>query len=220
MQTTMRTIGMTGLVASLMLVALRGQGQAYPPPPGTAPAGPPPAQPYPYYPPSYYPPSPAPLPSRMRYIEGRPIPPGYHVESEPRKGLITTGAILLAVPYGISASIAASSKHDGDTALLIPVAGPFIDLSTRGTDCSPSTPVYNSSSCDTQESNSRFALTFDGLSQATGAVLLILGLAWQQQVLERDDAPLVGRSRPTFKWALAPRSLGGHGIGLGVIGQF
>jgi hypothetical protein len=143
----------------------------------------------------------------MRYVEGRPIPPGYHLESRPQRGLVISGACLLAIPYSLSASVAASSRHDGDAYLLIPVIGPFIDLSTRN----------DNSSAD---SGARFSLTLDGLLQTAGAALLIIGVAVPEKFLERDDAPLARRQAPTFAWSIAPRTLGRNGLGVGVVGEF
>jgi hypothetical protein len=177
---------------------------------------PPPAYGYPAYaPPAYYAPPPMPQlpPAQIRYVEGRPIPAGYHLETKPRKGLVVTGAVLFGAMYTISASVAGSSKHDGDIYLLVPVAGPFIDMSTR------SSCTSSSLSCTGSEASTRFLLTFDALTQITGATLLAVGLAAPQKVLERDDAPLYGRESH-FQWALAPRTFGGGGLGVDWGGTF
>lgn len=178
---------------------------------------PPPAPYYPGYPPQAYyapPPAPQPPPDQIRYVEGRPIPPGYHLETQPRKGLVVTGAVLLGGMYAISASVAGSSKHDGDIYMLVPVAGPFIDMSTRSS-CTSST-----FSCTESEGSTRFLLTFDALTQITGATLLVVGVAAPRKILERDDAPVYGRDTSTFRWAFAPRTFRGGGLGVGWGGQF
>src|SRR6185436_9777716 len=103
--------------------------------------------------------------------------------------------------------VAGSSKHDGDIYLLVPVAGPFIDMSTR------SSCTSSSLSCNASDGGTRFLLTFDALTQITGATLLAVGLASPRKILERDDAPVYGRES-TFQWALAPRSFRGGGLGV------
>src|SRR5256885_12603007 len=52
----------------------------------------------------------APPPMELRYIEGRPVPPGYHPEVRLRKGLVISGSVLFGVSYFLSLSVAASSK--------------------------------------------------------------------------------------------------------------
>ncbi len=188
----------------------------------TPPPGPTPANPYyPGYPPpatNAQPGSPSalPPPARLRYAEGQPIPAGYHLESQPRKGLWLSGALVFGIPYVISVSVAGSSRHDGDRYLYIPAIGPFVDLATRGDDCPTDT-----GSCAEGASVERFWLTFDGLCQVGGATLFILGMAMPQKFLERDDAPISGqKSQPSFAWSVAPRTFGKRGMGLSFGGQF
>jgi hypothetical protein len=153
----------------------------------------------------------------MRYVEGQPVPAGYHVETRPRKGLVVAGAIVFGSLYVISASVAGSSKRDGDGFLLIPVFGPFIDLGQRGDSCNSNNNAFLCSSTDSSE---RFWLVFDGLGQAAGATMLIAGLVAQEKMLERDDVPLTSKRSSTFAWTLTPRSIGKNGLGLGVQGIF
>jgi len=185
------------------------------PPPGPTPANPY----YPGYAPSPYnaqqaPPSALPPPIRLRYVEGQPIPSGYHLETQPRKSLVLSGSLVFGIPYVISVSVAGSSRHDGDVYLLIPIVGPFVDLATRGDDCP-------TGSCSERASSERFWLTFDGLSQVAGATMFIIGMAAPQRFLERDDAPIAAKTvKPSFAWSLAPRAFGKHGGGLSLAGQF
>jgi hypothetical protein len=150
----------------------------------------------------------------MRYVEGQPIPAGYHVEKRPRKGLVVAGAVVLGSLYVISASVAGSSHRTGDGYLLLPVFGPFIDLATRSDEC-----TSYGFTCVSTDSTERFWLTFDGVGQAAGAAMLIVGLAAQEKLLERDDYPTSRRSS-NFAWTLTPRSFGKSGFGLGMQGLF
>jgi hypothetical protein len=209
--TSTRLCSALAIAASFTFVTARADAQtAYAQPAAPVPYA------YPGYPPpAYYPPAPPPIPpARISYVEGRPIPAGYHLDTQPRKGLVVTGAVLFGGMYVISASVAGSSKHDGDSYLFVPVIGPFIDMSTRG-----STNCASSAICDTSESSTRFLLTLDALTQLTGATLLTIGLASPKKILERDDAPIMGRDTSTFRWAVAPRSFRG-GFGVGVGGEF
>jgi hypothetical protein len=219
----------------------QGTGSAPPPTgaPVAQPAPPPPAavQPYPYPPPpAAAPPPPAavapneqwryvPAPMELRYVEGRPIPPGYHHETRPRRGLVIAGPIVFGVPYVLSMSVAASSRYEPDRWLYAPVVGPFIDLAQRGDDCTRSTVVTGPGTTSTfetcsEDSSTRFFLMFDGLMQTAGATMLILGLALPQHVLVRDDAPYTGSTGSRFSWAVAPQRLGRSGYGIGLNGTF
>src|SRR5687768_3783361 len=43
------------------------------------------------------------------YREGMPLPPGYHLEERPRRGLVIAGWLAAGIPYGLGLSFAASS---------------------------------------------------------------------------------------------------------------
>ena len=184
--------------------------RAVPPPAPAPPVPPAPSPPGAYYWPyavGFYDRSP---PTELRYVEGRPIPAGYHLETRARKGLVITGAILLGVPYALSASVASSSTADSDRWLWLPVIGPFADLAARGDRCVQS---YDLVRC-TDDSAERFFLTLDGIVQAAGTAMLVLGLALPQRLLVRDDAPFAASSPPRFSWSVAPRSFGRAGAGI------
>lgn len=152
-------------------------------PPPDAPR-PPYPYPYPYaYPYAYaypypYPTSPATLP----YREGEAIPPGYHLVEQRNRGLIVTGLSVLGATYGASlvASLAFISDGGRDSAefapLLIPVVGPFITAGTN--DDVPTLMILN------------------GVTQTTGAVLLILGIALTEKKVVRDGIHLDASAVP------------------------
>src|SRR5688572_10801458 len=60
-------------------------------------------------------------------------------EIRPNPGLLTSGAIVLAASYAPAVLVASTSEHEGDDYLYIPVAGPFLNLATRG--CEPGESV-------------------------------------------------------------------------------
>jgi hypothetical protein len=168
------------------------------PPPGAAPVyGPPPTYAPPTYaPPAYGPPGYAPAPYSAPiyapeeitdFDDSAPVPYGYTRVQRARKGPIIGGAVTLGATYlvtAFAAAVAAEFNHvDGNntdvSAMLVPVAGPFLQLQNTGS------PI------------GRFGLVVLGSGQVTGAVLLIYGLTSPRTILVRNDqlslGPMVGR---------------------------
>lgn len=114
----------------------------------------------------------------MPYKEGEPIPDGYRLGTEKGgRGLTIAGISVFGGAYFLSLLGAFSSVSDGGSnsgsyaALFIPVIGPWIVL---GTD----------------DSNSGLAgiMVLDGLAQAAGATMFIIGMATgDKKVLKRVD---------------------------------
>jgi hypothetical protein len=162
-----------------------------------------------------------PPPNELRYVEGRPIPAGYHLETRPRKGLLISGPIIFGVPYLFSMSVAASSRYSPDQWLYAPVVGPFIDLASRKNDCdSFVTGGTSSTTTCPSDSGTRFLLMVDGIMQVAGATMFVLGLALPQHLLVRDDAPYSRGSGSQFAWTVTPTKIGPTGYGLGAVGTF
>lgn len=172
-----------------------GYGQGYPPP------GYPPGYGAPGYPPPGYGAYPMPVDNRpvvLDYEEGQPIPEGYRLQTRVRKGLVAGGAGTfggLWLASILAASVATSANEDDDKwmPLYIPVGGPFATIATVG-----------SSSAGT------LALMLDGLGQAGGLTMLIVGAALPEKRLVRENIAGTSLSiAPTFT-----------GNGLGVVGSF
>lgn len=110
------------------------------------------------------------------WSEGDPIPPGYHPQSRMRGGLIGGGFGLWGPLYLISA-IGGAACIDGKVnggMLLIPVAGPFLEIPNAGGN----------------QGGAATAITFlliDGIGQAAGAAMIIAGFTWPKWVLVRND---------------------------------
>jgi hypothetical protein len=160
----------------------------------------------------------------LRYVEGRPIPPGYHLETRARRGLVVTGPIIFGIPYVLSASVGASSRYDPDRWLYLPVVGPFADLGARGSQCTRTSFPTSSGTSTTEicndDSAARFFLMLDGLLQTAGATMLILGLALPSHHLLRDDAPYAGSAGSPVVVNVRPTTLGRGGYGLAIDGLF
>ncbi len=82
--------------------------------------------------------------------------------------LITTGAVLFAVPYGLSVVSAANSQVFSDKWLYVPVAGPWGDIIAR-LSCT-------TSGCKGDLATAAVPLVFAGLGQAAGVGVLIKAL--------------------------------------------
>lgn len=67
-------------------------------------------------------------PEKLAYREGAPVRPGYHVETETRKGVLIDGLATFAGLYGLGVFSTGwmrfSGNRDADR-LFIPVVGPF-----------------------------------------------------------------------------------------------
>jgi hypothetical protein len=178
------------LLATLLTLALastpvlaRGQNEAPPPPPpppgSVAPNGQYVAPLQQTTQPTYVPQSVALSGPRMikDWDETQPIPMGYHAETRVRKGLIISGAVMLGVAYLYSALTAAigadiyrgSGQNNPVAALFVPVAGPFIEIGYSGS------------------ATGNVLLVIDGLLQASGAAMIIGGIAAPKMVLVRND---------------------------------
>lgn len=157
-------------------------------------------------------PAPAPTPSSSQWHEGDPVPPGYHVEEQPRSGLVIAGAIVLGVPYFFSAvsALAASSQNESGW-LYVPVAGPWLTLGRRTYSCNPddNNQTTSESLACVGDVFVVMGLVFDGIMQATGGALLLAGeLATKPGLVRNDEAVRVVPMRM------------GSGAGAGVIGAF
>jgi len=211
--------------AAISLVGSVASAQdAAPPPPGYAP--PPPG--YSPPPPGYAPPQPGygygvpgqqyavpvqqppPGPKTMDYEDGEPIPAGYHKKTRVRKWMVAGGAATFGALYLFSLIIGATGdsvcsseqssgnlnpcRPNGWRDLYIPVAGPFVAIA--GLNATGGTAP----------------LLIDGIGQAAGVALLIVGIAMPSSELVRDD---VGKP----KFFVTPTVARGA-TGLGVVGTF
>lgn len=136
------------------------------------------------------------------FDEGRPLPAGYTPVKRKRKGLIIGGAITFGVTYSLSILVAAAgadSNFGGSNpvaALWVPVVGPFIQMAK-----------------DNDSATASVILAADGLAQAAGVAMFVVGLAAPRTVLVRND--LVGG----MKVQLTPM-LGRNMNGVGLAGSF
>src|SRR6187431_1075290 len=74
-------------------------------------------------PPAAAPAEPSVAPETWTYSGGS-VPTGYHVEQQPRRGLVTAGALTLGIPWALGVAIASSRDFSNQSAWL-PVQRPL-----------------------------------------------------------------------------------------------
>ncbi len=189
-----------------------------PPPAAPAPPPYTPPAPAPYTPapaPTYAPAAPSPaavapspdqlsiaqLPPVAPYHKGLPVPPGYRVEQRSATGMIAGGLVTFATAYGAGLILGASQKFEnGMGYVALPVIGPWAAIGGRTFNCKTAVPA-NTTGADVQRTINKCVgtaydevttvvfLTADGLIQATGMVLFLVGLASGYEELVRADLP-------------------------------
>lgn len=193
------------LFSSATVHAQAAQGVAAPssPPPPAPPAPPPP-------PPATAAP-PAPQPTTTPWQPGMPTPPGYHVEDRPRQGLVIAGAIVAGIPYFFSVMAAtAANENNASGWLFVPVMGPWMTMGQRSYSCNDSGNQSTSQSLQcVGDIFVVMGLIADGVMQAAGATLLIVGLAAGKPTLVRDEQAV----------HVTPMHVG-TGYGAGLVGAF
>ena len=135
---------------------------------------------------------------RGTFAPGESIPTGGKVEVTRAWSALGFGGALLGGAWIPSIIVAASSSIDANHWLYVPVVGPWAAYATRDA-CVPAQdprPCLN-------DAGERVALIVDGILQATGAALLIVGLPtsaevrWGKQARVRLS-PLTGSITGTF----------------------
>jgi len=200
----MRYLGTKAIETTILLALTLTAGAA-------AAQQPPPAQPPPGFEQQYAPPAgagqppPPPVyaqpgaqggvpmgPKTMAYEDGDPVPPGYHVDTRARKGLVIAGACTFGVFYltsvltgALAQAIAKTNddiscigtncpsthdSHDEFTPMYIPVAGPFITMGTAHA-----------------QGAGIFGLAVLGVLQAGGVAMFVAGFAAPKTELVRND---------------------------------
>jgi hypothetical protein len=198
----------TTFLASMLVLGFsmaRAQAQE-PPPPAAAPPPPPPQYVLTYPQPAYVTPAP-----RGPWHPGEPAPPGYHVEDKPRAGLVTAGLIVTAIPYAFSVIAATAAQSANESGwLYVPFAGPWVTMGQRSYVCDFNSRQSTGQSLEcTGEIFLVMGLIADGVIQAAGGSLLLVGLLATKPELVRDNEGV----------RIAPMRIG-TGYGAGLFGAF
>lgn len=155
--------------------------------------------------------APAPLAApELQYEDGDPIAPGYRVLEQPRRGLVTAGYVVTAIPYGISAMAALSADFKNQSwYLLLPFVGPWMTIGRRNyADCTKSENARETGTCAI-DVLVVIGLAMDGVMQVAGGTLLLTGYLATTKRLVRNDVSL----------SLQPQVIG-TGYGVGASGTF
>jgi hypothetical protein len=136
------------------------------------------------------------------YQEQRPVM--VETESSPRGPLIASGLVSFGISYGAAVAVAATSNHQGDNRLYVPVLGPWLDLGDRGS-CN-----INNSACD-GETTSKVLLVVDGIFQGAGVLAVVGGI-----LAPSPSRTLVSDTRVH----VVPVSYGSGAPGLAAFGRF
>jgi hypothetical protein len=123
----------------------------------------------------------------------------------PRVWMVESGAVVLTFAYMPMVVVGASSRLSADRTLLVPIAGPWIDLAQRPS-CAPAPAC-------TSESSTRGLLVVDGVFQGVGALTLLAGLPTS----ETRTVQLVA-SPATLR--VSPAQLGTRSYGMAAVGTF
>jgi hypothetical protein len=151
------------------------------------------------------------LPPTLPYEDGQPIPPNYRLESRANSGLMLGGALTLGAGYAAGLIFAASSDFENGTSwTALPVVGPYGAIGARKFRCNKL--ALQDTDCFDKAVDEVEAITFlavDGLVQAIGLTLVIVGAIDQRSFLVREDV----------QFALRPHRLR-QGLGLDFEARF
>jgi hypothetical protein len=111
-----------------------------------------------------------------------------HVETTRATGALVGGLVLLGLSYGPSAYVGLQASTSYDRQLVIPVAGPWLDLAQRPSCQEPDLmgikPPVDPCSFETA---ARALLILSGATQGVGTLLTVAGLPTHSEVVK--DAP-------------------------------
>lgn len=127
----------------------------------------------------------------------------------PNRSLIATGLVTFGLSYGSAAIVGATSEHRGDDHLLIPVAGPWLDIADRGM-CGYGTEQ----NCDTENAN-KVLLGIDGVFQGLGALAFLAGF-----LVPEEHTVYTPVEQGKIKVHVAPASYGRGSPGVSLFGTF
>lgn len=133
-----------------------------------------------------------------------------HTESTgPDMRMIGGGIVTFGISYGVAIAVAATSEHQGDSHLYVPIVGPWLDFGDRG-NC-PQT-----GSC-TGETANRVLIVADGVLQALGVLSVVSGLVFQR-TREITTTTTNATTEPAIQ--ITPVEYAHGGLGLAAVGRF
>jgi hypothetical protein len=147
----------------------------------------------------------------LPYQEGEPVPPGYRVIEQKRRGLIIAGSLTAGIPWALGVAVASGANFEDKTGwLTVPVLGPWLMIAAGGADEEKNCDSTVTSDCYDDHASVRGVLALDGLVQAAGAVMFVCGMAIPRKRLVREDVTV----------SMLPTRVGRDGYGMGFVGSF
>jgi hypothetical protein len=127
----------------------------------------------------------------------------------PNRPMLITGSAIFLGSYAATAIQGAVSDLDADRKNLIPVAGPWINMSER--------PCNLSDNCSTGENVNNVLLIGSGVAQGAGIAIAIASL-FVPETKERSDMAKAAPPKPEFRFM--PGQMGRGGAGAFAVGSF
>jgi hypothetical protein len=122
--------------------------------------------------------------------------------------MVVSGLVIFGLSYAPAVAVGSTSGLDADRTLLVPIAGPWIDLTQRP-GCSGS-----GSACNTENTN-KILLVTDGIFQGIGVITTLGGF-----LTPARETTTVRRDAKGPTWHLSPASFGASAYGLQALGTF
>ena len=130
----------------------------------------------------------------------------------PNRTLLHSGIWILGLSYVPAVIVGAESSRAGDKNLYIPVAGPWMDLATRGS-CPANVPC--------NETSNKVLIVIDGIFQGIGALDIVGAFIFPEtrtvtvSSSERGETPA-----SSLSFRVSPAQVGMRAYGLAAVGTF
>lgn len=128
----------------------------------------------------------------------------------PNRPLLITGSAIFLGSYAATAIQGAVSPLDADRKNLIPLVGPWINMSER--------PCNLSDDCSTKENVNNVLLIGSGVAQGAGIAIALLSLVVPETKERSSVTAKVEPPKPTFR--VTPAKMGQDGAGAFAMGTF
>jgi hypothetical protein len=129
--------------------------------------------------------------------------------SGPSMAMVGSGVVIFGLSYVPAVVVGSSSGLDADRTMLVPLAGPWLDLTQRP-GCSGSGSACNGENTD------KILLITDGVFQAIGALTILGGFLTPAH--ETTTVQATKLEEPT--WHITPASVGAGAYGVAAVGTF
>jgi hypothetical protein len=136
-------------------------------------------------------------------VESAPAPDTARARTDPEVRAIAGGVFTFGISYGFALGVAATSGHQGDSHLYMPIVGPWLDLGDRGS-------CPHAASCNNETAYGALIVA-DGVLQTLGALLVVSGFAFPTTREVMTAAPTI---------QIAPVEYAHGGLGLATFGTF